>query len=370
VNMALIEKRTISAVEINLVLSSADELSRNSDLDLVSKYPEWDKQIDYLNADSCPVTYLPVTAVLLIARALRSPEHLNVLHIQTKTSEQGYSAPSLGKLLISFAVQQKIDLRSTSSQIMNNQPFTFKAKIEPDMASSHKATQYSQFFKFANYVNEISSTTALEILGLMFSKCRFDALPDVKINNTGNGLASLMAMGDLASNFVDTNSESGKVGQAFVAALFDLAFPGFENRMGNNNDPSVYLPGDVQSEKDGSYWIWAEVKQKSVVTPDIQTFLERISEIKGDRAMYFALANEPYPQNLNLDKLQKEAMKKGVLLHVFTSPAQAFREVTSFAPGSAIDLANRFANTFNSRLREAAVTNELRNKWIEIASNG
>jgi hypothetical protein len=367
--MTLNEKRTLSAVEINLILSSADELSRNSDLDLASKYPEWDKQIDFLNTDSCPVTYLPVTAVLLIARALRDPEHLNVLHIQTKTSEQGYSAPSLGKLLISFAVQQKIDLRSTSSQIMNNQPFTFKAKIEPEMASNHKATQYSQFFQFANYVNDISSSTALEILALLFTKCRFDDLPDVQITNTGDGLASLMHMGDLASEFVSDNSESGKVGQAFVATLFDLAFPGFENRMGNNNDPSVHLPGDVQSASDGKYWLWAEVKQKSVVTPDVQTFLERILEIKGDRAMYFALANEPYPQNLNLEKLQKEAAKKGVLLHVFVSPAQAFLEVISFAPGSAIDLATRFANTFNSRLREAAVTTELRNRWIEIASS-
>ncbi len=368
--MALTEKRTISAVEINLVLSSAHELSQNNDLDLSERYPEWDQHIDFLNTDICPVTYLPVTAVLLIARALRSPEHLNVLHIQAKTSEHGYSAPSLGKLLISFAVQQKIDLRSTSSQIMNNQPFTFKAKIEPDMASSHKAMQYSQFFKFANRVNEISSAVALEILALIFSKCRVDALPDVQINNTGDGLASLMRMRDLASKFVDSNSESGKVGQAFVAALFDLAFPGFENRMGNNNDPSVHIPGDVQSASNGEIWLWAEVKQKSVVTPDIQTFIERISAIKGDRAMYFALANEPYPQNLSMDKLQKEAIKKGVLLHVFVSPFQAFSEVTSFAPGSGLDLATRFANTFNSRLREAAVTNELRNKWIEIASNG
>lgn len=369
-NMALNEKRTISAVEINLVLSSADELSRNSNLDLVSRYPEWDKQIDYLRTDSCPVTYLPVTAVLLIARALRNTEQLNVLHIQTKTSNQGYSAPSLGKLLISFAVQQKIDLRSTSSQIMNNQPFTFKAKIEPDMASSHKATQYSQFFQFAKHVNEISSTSALEILALLFSKCRFDDLPDVQIVNSRKGFASLTHMGELASSFVVENSESGKVGQAFVATLFDLAFPGFENRMGNNNDPSVHLPGDVQSASDDRYWLWAEVKQKSVVTPEIQAFIERISDVKGDRAMYFALANEPYPQNLDLDKLQKESLKKGVLLKVFVSPSQAFSEITSFAPGSAIDLATRFANAFNSRLREAAVTNELRNKWIEIASSG
>ena len=367
--MGLTEKRTISAVEINLVLSSADEISRNANLDLAAKYPEWDQHIDFLNTDSCPVTYLPVTAVLLIARSLRDASRLNVLHTKLKTSEQGYSAPSLGKLLIPFAIQQKIDLRSTSSQIMNNHPFTFKDKIEADMAASHKSLQYSQFFKFANFINEISSSTSLELLALLFTKCRFDNLPDVQIANTGEGLVSLMRMGELSSAFVIENSESGKVGQAFVATLFDLAYPDFDNRMGNNNDPSVHIPGDVQSAIDGEYWLWAEVKQKSVVTPDVQTFIERISAINGDRAMYFALANEPYPQNLNVDKLKKEAAKKGILLHIFVSPQQAFNEIISYAPGSAKSLSPGFANMFNSRLREASVTGELRNKWFEIASN-
>ena len=362
-------KRTISTVEINLALSSADEIARNDGSDLQTKYPNWNSHIDFLGSDGCPVTYLPVTAVLLIARALRSPDDLDVLHIQAKTSNKGYSAPSLGKLLITFAVQQKIDLRSTSSQIMNNQPFTFKAKIEPDMAADHKAQWYSKFYEYANLVNQISSETALEILALVFTKRRFDELPDVNLGYENGGLGSLISLGEKASDYVLENSESGKVGQAFVAALYDVAFPGFETRMGNNNDPSVHIPGDVQTSQDGSYWLWAEVKQKSVATPDVQTFLDRITEIEGDKAMYFALANAPYPQNINLDKLSKEALKRGINLQIFVSPMDAYNWVISFAPGSTIVVANRFANAFNARLRESSVTSELRNKWIEIASS-
>jgi hypothetical protein len=360
--------RTVSAVEINISLSSADEISREIGPELELKYPDWSKHIDFLGEDSCPVTYLPVTCVLLMARSIRSASELDVLHIQAKTSEMGYSAPSLGKLLITFAIQQKIDLRSTSSQIMNNQPFTFKAKIEPNMAANHKAAQYAKFYRFAEEVNALSKTEAIEILALTFFKRRFDQLPDVLISNLKSGIDALSHLGEIASDFVLMNSESGKVGQAFVAALFDVAYPGFGIRMGNNNDPSVHIPGDVQASINENYWAWAEVKQKSVSTPDVQTFVERVSGIEGDFAFYFALANDPYPQNIQMEKLLNASLKKGVRLHVFVSPKEAFNKMLLLAPGSASSQASGFANAFNVRLREAAVTNELRNKWIEVAS--
>lgn len=361
--------RTVSAVEINIALSTADEISRESTSALGLKYPAWNQHIDFLCLDSCPVTYLPVTAVLLIARSIRNSDELDVLHIQAKTSDKGYSAPSLGKLLITFAIQQKIDLRSTSSQIMNNQPFTFKAKIEPDMAASHKSTQYAEFYRFAELVNFLSKTEALDILALIFSKRRFDDLPNVSISNRKSGVDSLANLSHLASDFVLMNSESGKVGQAFVAALFDVAYPGFDIRMGNNNDPSIHIPGDVQASIDEKYWAWAEVKQRSVSTPDVQAFVDRVSSIKGDYALYFALANEPYPQNIQIEKLINISLKKGVRLHLFVSPKEAFERILALAPGNAATVASGFANAFNVRLRDAAVTNELRNKWIEVASS-
>ena len=360
----------ISAVEIEKTLATADLISRRDGEELLANFPEWKDAINDLGEENCSlVTYLPVIAVLLLARSLREKSQLNVLHIQQQTSEFGYSAPSLGARLIPFAVQQNIDLRSTSSQIMNNQPFTFKPEIIPDMAAQHKRKEYSNFYATACKVNELSSSAANDILALLFTLRRKGPHSEIKFSGFDGDSEILSRVVKAASDFVDTNSEAGKVGQVLVAALFDSIYTVSEIRMGNNNDPSSRVPGDIQIGDGQVNWLWAEVKQKVISTPDIQSFVEKVQAAGGQRAAYFALVNSAYPQNIDNDKVQTHSAKIGVVLDVYQSPVAAIDSILRTAPGTRVQVAERFVNAFANRLVEAKVTDSLLNNWNDVVTS-
>lgn len=179
------------------------------------------------------------------------------------------------------------------------------------------------------------------------------------------GRETLRAISDEIARFVSANSEQCKVGQTFVAALFDLIFPAETVRMGNNNGPSAGLPGDVQVAHHGHYWLSAEVKQKPVVTSEIQVFIDRVKAVGGDRAWYFALGNAQYPQNIYHAQLQRRAALDGMELMVYSSPKEALRDLLLAAPGSAEMVAEQLVKGVFSRLDEAQVSTALEARWLK-----
>jgi len=345
--------------DIMRTLSRADEAARERGDEFAQSHADWLPDFEFLASDECPVTYLPVVAVMLVARSIRESDALDVLAIQQGSSSRGYSASSIAKHLITFVVQQGIDLRTTSSQVMNSQPFTYKKRVTPDMAGNRVRTAYARFFSMAEHVEKLNSTTAAELLALIFHLRRGAAQSKTEVLVISGNRETLEAIMDVAAGFVNQNSEAGKVGQAFAAALFDLLFPNEPVRMGNNNDPSAIVPGDVQVGKDGDFWLWAEVRQKSVVTAEVQAFVDRVKAIGGDRAWYFALANAPYPHNIDVAQLQKRAIKDGIELAVYSAPEQALSDLLAKSPGSAGTLAEGLANRLLIRLHETQITSAL-----------
>lgn len=346
------------------VLSRADEAARERGENLLERFPDWLAEVGFLSSDECPVTYLPVLTVMLVARSIREKSELDVMDIQQGSSSRGYSASSIAGHLIKFATEVGIDLRTTSSQVMNSQPFTYKKRVLPDMAGDRVKAAYARFFAAAERVELLSSATAAEILAMVFHVRRGAAKPEIEHLVITGDRKTLIAVVDATNEFVSSNSESGKVGQAFAAALFDILFPSNFVRMGNNNDPSATIPGDVQVGSDGRYWLWAEVKQKAVVTSEIQAFVDRVKAIRGDRAMYFALGNALYPQNIDAAQLQKRAIKDGIELTVYSAVEQALEDLLPKSPGSAGMQAEVLANRLLNRLQEAQVTSALEEAWV------
>ncbi|MDP1603437.1 MAG: restriction endonuclease, SacI family [Legionella sp.] len=349
--------------DILRVLSRADEAARERGDELAESRAGWIADFEFLFSDECPVTYLPVLAVMLVARSIRESDTLDVLDIQQGSSSRGYSASSIAKHLITFVVQQRIDLRTTSSQVMNSQPFTYKKRVTSDMAGDRVRAAYARFYSMAERVEGLTSEAAAELLALLFHLRRGAGQSKTDVLVISGNRETLEAIVDVAAQFVNENSESGKVGQAFAAALFDLLFPNAQVRMGNNNDPSAVIPGDVQVGNDGDFWLWAEVKQKSVVTSEVQAFVDRVKAIGGDRAWYFALANSPYPHNLDVAQLQKRAIRDGIELTVYSAPEQALSDLLAKSAGSAGMLAESLANRMVIRLHEAQVTSALEEAW-------
>jgi hypothetical protein len=353
------EAASLRRDDIMRVLSGADEAARERGPELVVEHPEWLTELEFLSSDECPVTYLPVLTVMLVARAIRDSTELDVLDIQRGSSARGYSASSIAGHLIKFVTQVGIDLRTTSSQVMNSQPFTYKKRVTPGMAGDRVKVAYARFYAAAERVEGLDRVTAAEVLALVFHQRRSAAKPGADLLVLGGHRRTLDALVEVTAEFVAENSEAGKVGQAFAATLLDVLFPSHQVRMGNNNDPSATIPGDVQVGRDGTFWLWVEVKQKAVVTSEIQAFVDRVKAIGGDRAMYFALGNAPYPQNIDLAQLQKRAVKDGIELTVYSAPEQALGDLLPKAAGSAGMQMDRMANRMISRLHEAQVTSAL-----------
>ena len=204
-------------------LAEADERARERGDDLEGEVGDWVERIEYLCTIPL-VTYLPVLCVLLTARALRDADELDVLALKTSSSEKGYSAASIGKRLIPFAGQCGIDLRSKSSQVMNSQPFTYKEFITPGMAGDQHAVPYGQFYEDALLVQQMTSDEALTLLAYVFHKRRGVGQGEVQPLTLQGGKKTFDRLVEATIDFVENNSEQGKVGQAFAAALYDTLY--------------------------------------------------------------------------------------------------------------------------------------------------
>lgn len=350
--------------DILSTLSKADEMARELGDELRAVDADWLDDLDFLSSDQCPVTYLPVLTVMLVARAMRGPDQLDVLDIQQRSGPKGYASQSIAKLLITFATQVGVDLRTTSSQVMNSQPFTYKKRVTPEMAGDRVKAAYARFFSAAQRVEALECSSAARVLALVFHLRRLDPSIGLDVQVDTGDRRALDAIVEVTTEFVAANSEAGKVGQAFAAALFDVLFSASQVRMGNNNDPSATIPGDVQVGSDNVFWLWAEVKQKAVVTSEIQAFVDRVKAIGGDRAIYFALGNAHYPQNIDHAQLQKRALKDSMLLTVYSTAEQALSDILPKAAGSAGTRARNLANRMLLRLHEAQVTGALEEAWV------
>jgi hypothetical protein len=354
---------TLSQDEIRGILSRADELARADGHVLRTQHGHWAHVIETLNSPQCPRTYLPILAVLLVARALKPKEELNVLDIQQQTSSRGYSAASIGKLVVPFAVEQGIDLRSKSSQIMNNQPFTFKARITPGMAKSTKSEFFNSFYGAAEQVNELTSASALEVLAALFDVCRKAETRSPEVVLVEGGLKALTALVGKTADFVSTHSDNGRVGQAFVAAVLDVLYGPNRVILGNTADPDASTPGDVQVVDDDGIWLWFEVKQKSVTTGDVETFLNKVQKVNGERIIYCALGNERYPHNIDPLRVARLADHAGIDISIFVSSADFMGATLKAAPGSFNSVASRLASAMLQRMDEALCSPETKAEY-------
>jgi len=347
-------------------LAQADERARQQGNELEALFGDWSERIDQLSTDKCPITYLPVLCILLSARALREAGELDVLAVKAGSSDKGYSAQSIGKRLIPFAGQCGIDLRSKSSQVMNSQPFTHEKFIVEGMAGDQYAASYEQFYDDALLVQSMTSYEALTVLAYVFHRRRGAGPTEVETFTLQDGKKIFDKLAGKVEAFVENHSETGKVGQAFAAALYDTLYENAKVRAGNNNDPSFGAPGDVHVGDGTDYWLWSEVRQKNIVTQEVQDFMDKVYAAGGERVTYFALVNHRYQGQLNESKLQKAAAKAAIDLVIYTSPEDAIHDLLDRAPGSFQKVASDFATHFTARLQEAQVTSALEEEWVAL----
>lgn len=358
---------TLSEEEIRGALSSADLQARAMGDELRVRYPKWVEDFEFLAGRDCPKTYLPVIAILLTARSMRGGAELDVLDIQQQTSAKGYSASSIGRLVIPFATEQGIDLRSKSTQVLNNQPFTFKKRITPGM-TDRKPVQFARFYEIATSVNNLTRETAQEILALLFHLHRSKPIETKVFTARQMGWNEVVSYFAAWERFTEQNSDNGKVGLVFAASVLELIYGRLAVAMGNNWDPDVTTPGDIQVVDTYGPWLWTEVKQKVVTTGDVQAFIGKVHAVGGTRILYCALANANYRNNLDHTKLKKLASREGLDLTIVESPSELAGLLLSRSPGQPGEVVARMAEVLVRRLVEADVALDVFEKLSDLNS--
>jgi len=360
----------LSGEKIKSILASANQYALTSQIDQNSEFVQtWAEKIRLLCPSEMPKTYLAVFGVLLTARSLEEKDFLDVCHIQAGASQVGYSAPSIGKALATFAKEQDIDLRATSSQPMNNQPFTFRKFIEKEMgAKKNKRSQWGIFFGIAELVNNMKSSEAQIVLALLFDMRRTYAKPEAVAHGVRSDLQSTERFMELVSLFVEKNSESGKVGQAFVSSCLELVYGREKVLQGHSQDPDAKLVGDVHVCLNGSPVIFVEVKQAPIATGQITGFMDKVSQTGADRAFYFALENYKYSGHINLESIRKKAQRLNMTILVISSPQEALDTIFIHMMSNVRDFIEDFSISFRSRLVESGVEESLLDSYEERIS--
>lgn len=328
------------------------------------------ESVAFLQGHDVPRTYLAVTAIMLTARAMHGPDELDVLATQAKEDPRGYAASSIGSKIAAFAKEQGINLRATSTQPMNNQPFTFKGRLSAETKVNDRfVLQWKKFIKVAEFINTMSPDQAKESLALLFHLSRRSDVAAVTVKVKGGGKAVLSRVSDAVALFVVNNSDNGKVGQAFAAALLDVTY-GFERVvLGDTQDPDATTPGDVQVGGETGVWLWTEAKQKVVQTGDITGFLAKVRKVGGERVVYFALTNSGYSGYIKSDAVSKEADRLGVEVTVVESPREAIDLYAAVAPGTFANVASGLLERFRARMVESGCADDVITKFDEMATN-
>lgn len=353
---------SLSGEKIQLALAQADQKAKNfgSELDMGPVGQRWRPFIQALRMPSVPKTYTAVFAVTLAARSLHDSSVLNVREIKSQTSEKGYAASSIGSQLARFAKAHNIDLRATSQQPLNNQPFTYKERIlsspEEMNVIDRARDAWKTFIKAVDAVDAATPSEAADALALMFHLSRRQKWASSAVGAVlaAEDLTALDGLLDAASAFVGEHPDNGRTGQAFVAAVLDLVYGAEHVLLGKVNDPDASTVGDVHATSDGEVWLWVEVKQKVVTNGEVTGFVSKVAQQGGSRAIFCAFLNSSYPDYVQQQKALDAARKKGVMLEFFDTPYSFLNHYFRVAPGSSSEAASRFIGALVNRVAEAA----------------
>lgn len=352
---------SLSGEKIQLALAQADQKAKNfgSELDMGPVGQRWRPLIQALRMPSVPKTYTAVFAVTLVARSLHDSSVLNVREIKSQTGEKGYAASSIGSQLARFAKAHNIDLRATSQQPLNNQPFTYKERIlsspEEMNVIDRARDAWESFIKAVDAVDAATPSEAADALALMFHLSRRQkwASSPVGAVLAAEDLAAIDDLLEAVAAFISKHPDNGRTGQAFVAAVLDLVYGADEIRLGKVNDPDASTVGDVHATRDDEIWLWAEVKQKVVTNGEVTGFVNKVSQQGGSRAIFCAFLNSTYPDYVQQQKALDAARKKGVMLEFFDTPHSFLTQYFRVASGSSSDAVSRLIGALVNRVVES-----------------
>lgn len=309
-------------------------------------------------------TYLASLATGLVARS--TTEAVDATALMQDAGPGGYSAASVARELIAFCAEHGINLRNVGPVPFNNSPFTGKRNVDPTWQNVAPANRPHLTFlhQALLQVNRLSREDAEKAAALLMHE-RLSvtrASRQVPLFSNEDAAPVFARLVDAADDFVREDPESGRRGQALVAACLSLAFPQVES--GRINDPSRRHPGDVRALRDGHIVVYAEVKQKVVPTAEVDRFVRQLMETDQRVGLYVALANGPH--TVPLARPEITAWKWGVVLRVYTSGRKLARDAATWSGLAASELPLRFDRGFARWLVKMGCRDDTVHQWLAL----
>ncbi|WP_035799879.1 restriction endonuclease, SacI family [Kitasatospora mediocidica] len=329
----------------------------------------------------------PILGTALLAKATN--KQVNALALQTGV-HRGYSARGVAKnVLVPLCVEHEIDLRTTGAEPLNNQPYFAKKMVVNTLIDENKPgrADLEYLIECLEAVDFLEGESAVHALAA-FLRARIEDGNPATVLTIDADVLPLPVLGSLAKQFINSNREGGRRGQALVAACLDLVHPGMVYADAIN-DPSRKVPGDVAVEipapsqsapqpelfeaggpvetgpGDRIVVLSAEAKQKSVSQSEILQFVERLAAAGIGKGLYVAV--EPNQADLESDWLAKKAQERnGVLLEVVSDPERLLTTAVQWSPLPLDQCLRTFPQLLVSRLKDFHCGQSSQHEWAEM----
>lgn len=310
-------------------------------------------------------TYFAVLATALVARSLDG--RVDATALMLDAGRGGYSAATVARELVDFASRYNINLRSVGPVPFNNSPFTGKRRVDPDWENVAPANRIHLSFLHAalQQVNALTPTDAGKAAALLFAERINMGRPNepALLVSSHEGPQLFEALARVAGEFIAKDPESGRRGQAFVAACLSLRYAQVESA--RVNDPSRRHPGDVRGYIDSRIAVHCEVKQRVVASSEVERFAAQVAGDDTPVALYAALANNR--DTVPLDRVEATAASKNhVVLMVYTDPWRLARDAALWSGLPAGELPTRFDAAFIAWLSKMGCRDETLTEWSDL----
>lgn len=310
-------------------------------------------------------THVPFLGTALLAYILFEGK-VDLLSIKESAGSNAYSARSLcHEVLVPFAYENGLDLRTGGREPLNNQPFFGSTKLSPKMRVKNEK-EHSMLISIVEQISSLTLEQAQVALAA-FLRCVSHHASSQSLLLHSFRLENDLNLNQLfldIEDYLSKNSEGGKIGQALVAAAFGTLYPKIE--MGKINDPSRRYPGDIQiyDTNSGKLLSVVEVRQKEVRESDAGLFVRRIAEYKIHRAYIVDLTKGKPDMRFSIRTFHGQNV---ILLEI-----DSFSSVLLFALHqislNLIEGLERFIELSQQKLREIGVGDESIQGWLEIMS--
>jgi hypothetical protein len=329
-----------------------------SDADLPTEWIERTRKVGQAPSK----TFVAMLGTALLAKA--TDRRIDPFSLKTRMHRTAYSARSLCKdVLVPAAVQAGVHIGTTGREPLNNQPFFRHERVGPDMHVRASARPHLDFLcESLEAMRPLDEQQAVPALAA-FLRVRIAEDPRRAaplLIERGVGVPELV---EATSRFISSDPESGKRGQALVAACLDLVFE--DVRTTRVYDPSRRWPGDIVVLTAEKISLAVEVKQRPASSTELLQFAGRCREMGVYRAIAAAL--DPDQEPLYVDELRKDAWRRfGVHLSVLEDASAVIYSALTWTGRPLAEARADLPQLMASRLEEIEVSAEGLAAWAAL----